>query len=291
MNRTRLPLIGWCLIFLLAGWLPLHAQYVLPQDKPKPRPKAAPVDTTKADTTKPQADTTKPVKQLEDEETSPESNAPETEAPAPTAANEATALLADANKWVRRLLFRGTLDATTIGAYARYQITDWTDGVGSVGPVLGRVTIYYLGSSVWEGKDAEWLQAMYESQGDVSGMVEYDLLVPSTSDIKDIYRALYRIDQGELHATTLGAGPNELDYDKADKPEPEGAVDIKLYSGSYQTEKFHGSGFDGANVEIYRTATIPPMGIVRLVYGDQALTYMAGGNDAAPRFDTPPPPR
>ncbi len=42
---------------------------------------------------------------------------------------------------------------------------------------------------------------------------------------------------------------------------------------------------------MYRNADVKPLGLVRLGYGDQALTLTDHGSDARPRFYVPPPPR
>jgi hypothetical protein len=201
------------------------------------------------------------------------------------------ALYNEAFTWLKRLLFRGSFDARNIGAYARYQLTAWNEALGSNGPILGRIGIYYLGSSEWMGRDAEWLQAVYDAAGQEPSRVEFDLIVPTASPIREIYRIIYRIDEGEMKTTSLPAAKQEeLDYESADRPESEGPDDIKLYSGTYETEKFRGVGANGAVVVINRSKTVPPLGIVRLGYGDFGLTLIDKGLDAAARFDVPPPP-
>jgi len=195
-----------------------------------------------------------------------------------------------ANMWLRRLLYRGTLDASEIGAYAQYQITPWDEKVGSYGAVEARLTVYYLGTSEWMGRDAEWLQAVYQTVEGEPTTVEYDLIVPSASPIKTIHRALYRVDGGETKSVNLGMSADQLDYDAADKPAEEGTEQIKLYSGTFTVDKLRGSGTDGSNVVMYRSKTVPPLDMVRLGYGDMGLTLTGTGSDAAPRWDVPPPP-
>jgi hypothetical protein len=42
---------------------------------------------------------------------------------------------------------------------------------------------------------------------------------------------------------------------------------------------------------MYRDGDVKPLGLVRLGYGDEALTLIDHGSDARPRFYVPPPPR
>ena len=195
-----------------------------------------------------------------------------------------------ANTWLRRLLYRGVLDVTHIGAYAEYQLTSWSESTGSYGPVDARLTVSYLGSTRWLGADAEWLQAVYRAVDEEAVVIEYDVIVPSSSTIDDIHRVVYRVDRGEIKAADFSISASEVDYDRSDRPVSEGAEALKLYTGTYLTEKLRGSGTDGAEVVIYRVADLPPLGIVRLGYGEEGLTFVAGGDDAVPRMNVPPPP-
>jgi hypothetical protein len=204
--------------------------------------------------------------------------------------NLTDAAVAAANKWVRRILYRGSFDATHIGAYAQYQLTSWDEAVGSFGPVEGKLAVYYLGTSEWMGKDAEWLQLVYQSVDAEPTMVYYDLLVPSASSVKQIYRALYRVDDGQLKTANFAFPADQLDYDAADKPSEDGVETVRLYSGMYETEKSRGAGAEGSVVVIYASKDVPPLGIVRLGYGDACMTLISKGLDAAPRFDVPAPP-
>jgi hypothetical protein len=199
-------------------------------------------------------------------------------------------LLKQSNTWLRRLLFRGWLDTSHIGAFMSYQLTAWSPSIGSYGPVEARVTIYYLGPTEWMGKDAEWLQAAVQMLSEESRLVEYDLIVPSRSKITEIYRLLYRVDRGEVKSGSLDLPATVMDYDKLDDPIDEGLEDLEFYSGIYQTHLYHGSGSNGAEVYIYRADKMPPLGIVALGYGDEGLTYTSSGSDASPRFYVPPPP-
>lgn len=268
-----------CCIALLIGTAHrTYAQYDLSPDTTKPEMQDAAqvaADSLKADSTR--------------EDTARLERADENANPVVTAAPTA-GVVAQANTWLRRLLYRGALDATEIGAYAQYQLTPWDEKVGSYGPVEARLTVYYLGTSEWMGRDAEWLQAVYQTLEGEETMVEYDLIVPSSSEIKTVHRILYRVDRGEVKSMSFALPADQMDYDAADKPADEGAEQIKLYSGTYTIEKFRGSGTDGAGVVIYRSKTVPPLDVVRLGYGDEGLTLTGTGSDAAPRFDVPPPP-
>lgn len=196
-----------------------------------------------------------------------------------------------ADTWVRRLVFRGWLDTSHIGAFARYQLTSWSQAIGSYGPIDARVTVYYLGPTEWLGEDAEWLQVAVQTMEDEPILIEYDLIVSSKPKVDNIYRVLYRVDRGEVRAGNLTLPENIVDYDKIDEPTQEGLEDLEFYSGIFESEVFHGSGTNGADVYIYRADKMPPLGIVVLGYGDEGLTFTSSGTDAAPRFYVPPPPR
>ncbi|HEY3294895.1 MAG TPA: hypothetical protein VGL38_05620 [bacterium] len=292
MKKTLLFAIFCCAVLLALGTRTAYAQYDLTPDTAQ----VAVPDTTHpvpADSLKPDSaggnaanpDSEKP-RQLNNDDEIPA--APDT-VPTVTAAPNSGAV-ALANLWLRRLLYRGHLNATEIGAYAQYQLTPWDEKVGSYGAVEARLTVYYLGSSEWMGRDAEWLQAVFQTVEGEPTTVEYDLIVPSAGDIKTVHRALYRVDGGELKALSFALPNNELDYDAADKPTEEGQDQLKLYSGTFAVSKFRGSGTDGATVMCYRSSTVPPLDVVRLGYGDAGLTLTGTGSDAAPRLDVPAPP-
>jgi hypothetical protein len=199
-------------------------------------------------------------------------------------------LYKEALLWLKRLLFRGTFDARSIGAYARYQLTAWNEALGSSGAIQARLSVYYLGTTEWMGRDAEWMQAVYEVPGQEPGKVEFDLVLPQSAEIREIFRIVYRIDDGDLKSTELKPDPNALDYDAEDRPESEGSEDVRLFSGMYETEKFRGAGSDGATVIIYKSKSVPPMGVVKLGYGNLGLTLTDKGLDGSQRFEVPPPP-
>ena len=260
---------------------PSHAQYILPYDTLKRPP----------DTSEVGKDTTVVTDTVE---VSPEEAPLDTNyvkpRPSKTPAEPHAADISNATLWVRRMLFRGWLDTSHIGAYARYQLTSWSPGIGSYGPVEARVTIYYLGPTTWLGKDAEWLQAAAETMGDEPLLIEYDLIVPPKPKIDGVYRVLYRVDRGDVKTGNFGLPENMLDYDRLDEPQEEGLEDLEFYSGIYQTQVYHGSGTDGSVVYIFRADKMPPLGIVVLGYGDEGLTFQSAGSDASPRFYVPPPP-
>jgi hypothetical protein len=265
-----IALLGWGIILSLSGIC--RAQYTLPYDRDTTRTK----DTTEiADTTRQQSDTTRAAQESEEPAAKPPANAEK-------------AVVDLATTWLRRLLYRGKLDVSVIGAYAQYQVTAWGENVGSSGPVEDRLTISYLGTSPFMGKNAEWLQAAFQTVEEEPKLVEFDLLLPSAPHVADIYRALYRVNRGETKALDLSL-PNQIDYDREDRPAAETAEALKLYSGTYLCEIFRGAGADGAAVVIYRSDNVKPLCVVRLGYGSEGLTYTGGGDDAEPRFVVPSP--
>jgi hypothetical protein len=265
---------------MVAAYLPLpaRAQYVLPYDTLNK-------DTTVSDSVMPDTGDATGYDLDVSDTTAPK---PRTSGAAPPDEHAAQLKLAD--NWVRRLIYRGWLDTSHIGAFARYQLTSWNQAVGSYGPIEARITVYYLGSTDWMGQDAEWLQVAVQTMEDEPILIEYDLIVASKPRVKDIYRVLYRVDRGDVKTGNLNVPENVVDYDKLDEPTQEGVQDLEFYSGVYQTEVFHGSGTNGADVYIYRADKLPPLGIVVLGYGEEGLTFTSSGSDAAPRFYAPPPP-
>ena len=269
----------WLLLaILLAGLVrPSSAQYILPYDTLNK-------DTAVSDTAA-KTDTI----DVEDIDASDTQGEPPAKSGG-DASGAQTAQIRLADTWVRRLLLRGWLDTSHIGAFARYQLTSWSQGIGSYGPIEARLTVYYLGSTEWMGNDAEWLQVAVQTMEDEPILIEYDLIVPAKQKIDEIYRVLYRVDRGDVKTGNLNLPENVVDYDKLDDPSEEGLEDLEFYSGIFETEVFHGSGTNGADVYIYRADKMPPLGIVVLGYGDEGLTFTSSGTDAAPRFYAPPPP-
>ncbi len=195
-----------------------------------------------------------------------------------------------ATTWVRRLLLRGWMNPTTIGAYATYSLTSWSEGTGSYGPVEARVTMHYLGPAEWLNKEAETLQAAVQFMDAEQTLIEYDFVLPATQRVTEIYRALYRVDRGDVLPTKLELDPGQLDYDAVDKPVTAGRRIMKVYAGEFDTEMYRGSGTDGSEVIIFRSAAVPPLEILVLGYGNEGLTYSSGGNNPTPRFKTTLPP-
>lgn len=269
MNRKSLWILLPCMI-LLFGLLPTaSAQYILPQDT---------IGTADADST----DSTKATpKSAEDVDPDQENEVMEK-----PAVNEKE-IVADAVLWIRRLLFRSAFNSTEIGAFSQYQITSWSEGRGSYGPVEARLSVAYLGSSDYEGKPAEWIQASYQTADGEPFLVEFDLTVPSSPRINQIQRAFYRVNRELVKSISFALPANSVDQDSLDRPLSEGAEDVELYSGTFRAEKFRGTGSEGVDVVYYRVDSLPPLGILRLGYGDKVLTYTGGGSDAVSRFHTP----
>jgi hypothetical protein len=256
-------LLGWGVLLSLPGVC--GAQYTLPYERDTMRTK----DTTEI------ADTTRAPQETEEQVAKPPANAEKT-------------VVELATMWLRRLLYRGKLDVSVIGAYAQYQVTAWGENVGSFGTVEDRMTISYLGTSPFMGKKAEWLQAAFQTVEEEPKLVEFDLLLGNAPHIADVYRALYRVNRGETKSLDLNL-PNQIDYDREDRPAAETTEELKLYSGTFVCERFRGAGTEGAEVVIYRSDAVKPLCVVRLGYGSEGLTYTGGGNDAEPRFVVPSP--
>jgi hypothetical protein len=271
MNARSLCLAGLCLI-VIGITHSVRAQYVLPQDTVQ----------------KPAEDSLIPPPP----QPAPDSMRPGESTPEDTLAVRKPQISEKewvdiAQRWVKRLLFRGELDSKVIGAYAQYQLTSWSEAGGSFGPIHARVTAAYLGTTRWQDKSAEWLQAVFQSVESEPALVEFDLTVPSGMSVREVYQAYYRVNRGVIRSISFSAPAGSMDPDSSDRPAAEGAEEVRLYSGTYQTEKFRGTGEGGFDVVIYRSPSVPPLGIVRLGYGDEGLTYTGGGNDAAARFVAP----
>ena len=263
MNRRLLYFACLCLIVLGAmTWV--HAQYILPQDTIQQ------IEEDTAAVPPPRGEST-----LEDS----------IEAAPPQITEKDLANMAQT--WVKRLLFRGTLETKVIGAYARYQLTAWSEISGSFGPVEARVTVSYLGSTQHAGKKAEWLQAIFQTVESDPQLVEFDLTVPATPNVREVYQAFHRINNGAIREISFSSPDGTVDPDSSDHPVSEGVEQVRLFVGSYESEKFHGVGSGGVDVVVYRSAEIPPVSIIRLGYGNQGLTYTGGDMDAVPRFLPP----
>ena len=239
-------------------------------------------DTTKVDTTAAAQDTTKPaepVKQFEEAE-EPE----QTEDLTP-------AIVTQATTWTRRLFYRGFFDMETTGTWATYQESDWGPKTGSSGPVRAHLTVNYLGATSWLGRDAEHFQVVYRTLSAPKTTVEFDMIVNvNEAKLDSIYRGLYRVDKGELMPANFSLSGGTLDYDKMDKPKSEEATtQLELYSGKYDATVYSGTGTNAAKVYAYRVSDLPPLGLVLLGYGNEALTYKSGGDGAESRFEAPSP--
>jgi hypothetical protein len=211
-------------------------------------------------------------------------------APEVQEADQISAIVAQATTWTRRLFYRGFFDLETTGTWATYQETDWSKKVGSSGPVRAHLTVNYLGASAWLGKPAEHLQVVYRTLAAPKVTVEFDLIVSiNNSKLETIYRGLYRVDKGELWPADFEIPEGKLDYDKVDKPKSDEKVQLELYSGKYDATVHAGTGINAAKVYAYQVADLPPLDLVVLGYGNEALTYKSGGEGAEPRFEAPAP--
>lgn len=195
-----------------------------------------------------------------------------------------------AKVWLRRLLYRGWVNPTVIGAYTTYQLTEWSEATGSYGGVEGRLTIHYLGPTEWLSKDAESFQAAFQSLDEENNLVEFDLILPAMQRIGEVYRSLMRLNRGELRSTTISMPQGVPDSDVIDRAVEAGSRELKIFAGVFQTELYRGSGLDGTEVVIHRSAKISPLEVLVLGYGEQALTYSSSGSNVVPRFRVPPPP-
>lgn len=195
-----------------------------------------------------------------------------------------------AQLWLRRLLYRGWINPTIIGAYSTYQLTDWSEATGSYGAVEGKLTIHYLGPTEWVGKDAESFQAAFQSMDEENNLIEFDLILPANQKITESYRTLMRVNRAELRVSSLALPASQIDFDVLDRPVEDGARSLKLYAGTFETTVYRGSGDDGSAVVIYRAKNIAPIEVAALGFGEQALTFASTGSNVVPRFKVPPPP-
>jgi hypothetical protein len=158
------------------------------------------------------------------------------------------------------------------------------------GPVRAHLTVNYLGASSWLGKPAEHLQVVYRTLDAPKTTVEFDLIISvSESKLETIDRGLYRVDKGELIPANFDLPASSLDYDKMDKPKSDETIQLELYSGKYDATVYSGTGTNAAKVFAYRVADLPPLGLVLLGYGNEALTFKSGGEGAESRFEAPAP--
>ncbi|MBK6765782.1 MAG: hypothetical protein IPG71_05440 [bacterium] len=217
-------------------------------------------------------------------------------APAPAAVSEeaqTAAMLskvqADAQKWVRRLLYRGYFDDEDSGVSAVYALTAWKESSGPYGPVLAHVTVTYLGAVSWLGNPAAWIQATYRSFEPGRPTVDFDIIVGTGEKLGDVYRGLWRVNKDELSAVNFKIPPGELDVDRQDQPRSEEQMELKLYAGTFPVTVYRGSGTEGEKVVAYRGAEIPPLSLVRLCYGTYCLNLRDRASDVEPKLQVPLP--
>ncbi|MBU0691977.1 hypothetical protein KKH18_09220 [bacterium] len=229
-------------------------------------------DTTKADTTK--ADTTGAVIEAE-------------ALPVETPVDE---LVGKAITWTRRMLYRGFPSLSTTGTWATYQESDWGLKQGAHGSIRAHFTVNYLGAIPWMSKQAEHMQIVYRTLDAPKMTIEFDLVFSmNDGKIETIHRSLYRVNKGELTPASFDLPENTLDYDRLDKPKSDERAELRLYSGTYDATVYSGTGINAAKVYAYRVAGLPPLDLVMLGYGNEALIYKSGGDGAEERFEAPLP--
>lgn len=200
-----------------------------------------------------------------------------------------SALKAEALTWVRRLVYRGYFDDETTGVTAVYALTAWKEASGPYGPVLGHVSVTYLGGVSWLGKSAAWIQATYKSFEPGRPSVDFDLIMERGEKLGGAYRALWRMNKEELTSVNFNVQEGQYDIDRDDQPRPGDETELKLFSGTYPVTIYRGSGADGAKVVAYRGTDLPPLNLVRLGYGTHCLNLRDRANDVEPKFSVPLP--
>lgn len=200
-----------------------------------------------------------------------------------------SALKAEALMWVRRLVYRGYFDDETTGVTAVYALTAWKEASGPYGPVLGHVSVTYLGSVSWLGNSAAWIQATYKSFEPGRPSVDFDLIMERGEKLGKAYRALWRMNKEELTSANFNIQEGQYDIDRDDQPRSGDETELKLFSGTYPVTVYRGSGADGAKVVAYRGRDIPPLNLVRLGYGTHCLNLRDRANDVEPKFSVPLP--
>jgi hypothetical protein len=191
--------------------------------------------------------------------------------------------------WTRRMMYRGFLDVATTGTWARYAESSWNKTSGSYGPVRAHMTVNYLGATSWMGMPAEHFQTVYRSLGIPKVTVVLDLITSGSAKIDTIRRVLYRVDRGDIQPAVFTLPEGTLDFDRLDQPTAEETKELKMYSGTYEATVYAGSGASAAKVFAYRVADLPPLSLVILGYGEEALIFKSGGDGAEPSFEAPPP--
>ncbi|MFH1010382.1 MAG: hypothetical protein V1784_04005 [bacterium] len=195
-----------------------------------------------------------------------------------------------AKLWTRRLLLRGVLNTNHIGAFAEYQLTDWSLVSGSMGPVRLNLKVVYLGSASFMGQEAEWVQASVRVFGETDTRILFDFLFPSRDKREAPLRTLVKEEGQSLREISLALPAGAPDYDAMDNPRDIGEKLIELSHGKYSCRHFRGAGDNGAEVHLFLSPEVNPYGVVVMGYGDEGLTLIRKGADATPLLDVPPPP-
>jgi hypothetical protein len=212
----------------------------------------------------------------------PEEAAPETSAESSS--------LELAKRWIHRLLTRGVLNTNHIGAFAEYQLTDWSPTAGSMGPVRLNLKVVYLGPASFMEQDAEWVQATVSVFGESDRRIAFDFVLPSDKEHSLPLRTLAKEEEQPLREISFAASSGGLDYDAIDSPRDIGEEVVELSHGKYLCHHFRGSGDNGELVDLFLSSEVKPYGIVVMGYGDEGLTLVRKGADATPLLDVPPPP-
>jgi hypothetical protein len=195
-----------------------------------------------------------------------------------------------AKLWTRRLLLRGVLNTNHIGAYAEYQMTDWSLAGGSMGPVELNLKVVYLGPVSFMGQDADWVQVSALVLGETDTKIIFDFLLPSGDKHEGPLRSLAEEEGHPVREISFALPAGAPDYDALDNPRDIGEKLVELSHGKYPCRHFVGSGDNGEQVDLFLSPQVDPYGIVVMGYGDQGLTLTGKGSDATPLLDVPPPP-
>jgi len=195
-----------------------------------------------------------------------------------------------AKLWMRRLLVRGVLNTNHIGGFAEYQLTDWSSAAGSMGPIRLNMKVVYLGSTLFNGQDAEWVQAVVRVFGESDKRIAFDFVLPSNKERSLPLRALVKGESEPLREISFAASSSGLDYDAMDSPRDMGEAVVELSHGKYLCHHFRGSGDNGELVDLFLSSEVKPYGVVVMGYGSEGLTLVRKGADATPLLEVPPPP-
>lgn len=212
------------------------------------------------------------------------------EEPVPTTAGEHSPFEL-ARRWIRRVMVRSVLNTNHIGGFAEYQLTEWSPAAGSMGPIRLNMKIVYLGSVVFTGQDAEWVQAVVRVLGESDRQITFDFVLPSDKQHRLPLRALVKEEGEPLREISFAASSSGLDYDAIDSPRDSGEELVELSHGKYLCHHFRGSGENGEPVDLFLSSEVKPYGVVVMGYGDEGLTLVRKGADATPLLEVPPPPR